>query len=113
MVELEITSQKDNKFFDRTEVQFRLTHAKEVTPKRELVREKLATTLNCAKDKVVVDHMESVFGNSETKGYAKVYKSVDKLRSVESDYILKRNNLFIEKPKKEVKEKPKKEKKKE
>jgi len=57
--------------------------------------------MNVGKDMVVIQRLRSIYGKGESFGYAKVYKNLDKLRSVESDYVLKRNKLYVEKKKKE------------
>ncbi|MCU0852958.1 MAG: 30S ribosomal protein S24e, partial [Thermoplasmata archaeon] len=74
-MEIEILDKKENELLDRTEVRFKASHAKEGTPQREAIREKLAGMLKAAKERVIVDAMESEFGKMETVGYAKVYKT--------------------------------------
>ena len=101
MADVEIKTEKENHFLERKEIQFRVTHDKEGTPNRDLIREKIATLMNVGKDMVVIQRLRSIYGKGESFGYAKVYKNLDKLRSVESDYVLKRNKLYVEKKKKE------------
>lgn len=102
-MELEVVSKRENVLLDRTEIWFKVMHDKDKTPKRDVVREKLASQLNVKKSAVIIDHMKSEFGKHETLGYAKVYKSEEKAIAIEPDYILKRNNLVVktEEPKKE------------
>jgi len=78
---------------DRTEVKFKAVHAKEGTPQREVVREKLAAVLKATKERVIVDSMDSEFGKTETIGYAKVYKSKDAAMKYEREHVLVRNKL--------------------
>lgn len=92
-MEIEILSKKDNPLLERTEVQFKVVHSGAETPKRDAVREKLAGALNAKKGLVVVDRMDTVFGRQETKGYAKVYASVDVLAKLEREHVMKRNGL--------------------
>lgn len=99
-MQLEITTRKPNPLLDRTDVHFRAVHDGEKTPARSTVRDQLANSLGVKKELVVVDHMESDWGRGMTTGYAKVYASVEKARYHERDYLLKRNDLFVEKPKK-------------
>lgn len=98
-MEIEIVSKKDNPLLGRVEVEFKVAHDKEQTPKREAVREKLAAQLNSKKSLIVVDEMGSVFGRAVTKGYAKIYENNEKLSKLERAYTLKRNNLADQIPK--------------
>jgi len=104
-METELLSRKENPFFERIEVEFRTTHASEPTPTRDALREEIAKIAKAKKDLVIIDRMDSDFGRPETTGYAKIYKSKDKILSVERKHILIRNGLL--KPEKEpAKKKP-------
>ena len=98
-MEIEVISRKDNTLLGRIELQFKISHPRENTPKREDVRNELAAFVNSKKDRVVIDKMHAVFGKSETLGYAKVYNSKELAREIEREHVLKRNNLY-EEPKK-------------
>ncbi|MEM0466172.1 MAG: 30S ribosomal protein S24e [Candidatus Thermoplasmatota archaeon] len=103
-MEIEIQSKNVNPLMNRTEVAFVISHKGEATPKRDLVRGELAEKLSVKKEQVVIDYMDSDFGIQRTKGYAKIYQTVDEIKAAESDYILKRNALpGKKKRKKEVK----------
>jgi small subunit ribosomal protein S24e len=92
-MEIEILDKKENELLDRTEVRFKASHAKEGTPQREAIREKLAGMLKAAKERVIVDAMESEFGKMETVGYAKVYKTKEAAMKFEREHVLVRNKL--------------------
>lgn len=92
-MELQIVEKKDNPLLTRTEVRFKVEHGRASTPKREDVRDKLAGMLNAKKDMVVVDHMTTTFGRGETRGYARIYATVDVMGKVERRFLLKRNGL--------------------
>ncbi len=92
-MEIEIVSKKENELLDRTEITFKAVHAKEGTPQREAVREKLATMMKATKERVIVDSMDSAFGKMETVGYAKGYKTKDAAMKFEREYVLVRNKL--------------------
>lgn len=96
-MELKVIEKKQNSLLNRTEVDFVISHPNEQTPKREAVREMISKEMKSQKDCVVVDAMESHFGQGTTKGYAKVYASKEKAVETEREHILKRNNLFEEK----------------
>jgi len=98
-MEIEIDLKKENPLLDRTEVHFTVRHEGESTPNREIVRNELAEKLNVKKDNVVVDRINSGFGAQESKGYAKVYKSVEKSKNWERAHILIRNKLLEKKTK--------------
>ena len=92
-MEIEIQSKTDNPLLNRTEVRFVVIHKEGGTPKRELIRSELADKLNVKKENIMVNMMKSHFGLTETFGYAKIYKSVDKAKDNEKHHILKRNNV--------------------
>ncbi len=92
-MEIEITSQKENPLLKRTEVRFRIAHPKERTPKRSVVRGEIAALLGTKKGLVIVDHLDVEFGISETKGYAKAYKTEEMMLKTERDHILKRASV--------------------
>jgi small subunit ribosomal protein S24e len=92
-MEVEIVSKDENQLLDRMEVTFKAVHAKEGTPQRDAIRDKLASLLKVGKDRVVVDSMRSEFGKMETVGYAKVYKSKEAAMRFEREHILVRNKL--------------------
>jgi small subunit ribosomal protein S24e len=93
-MEVEVISKKENSLMDRIEVDFKVTHPKEITPKRKVVKDEIAALLEVPKDTIVIDHMKSEFGKPETVGYAKVYKSKKDAQHNETEAVLKRNNLF-------------------
>lgn len=92
-MEIEILDKKENELLDRIEVRFKASHAKEGTPQREAIREKLAGMLKATKERVIVDAMDSEFGKMETIGYAKVYKTKEAAMKFEREHVLVRNKL--------------------
>lgn len=92
-MEIEIVSKEENQLLDRTEITFKAVHAKEGTPQRDAVREKLSALLKAPKERVIVDSMGSEFGRMETIGYAKVYKSKEAAMKYEREHVLVRNKL--------------------
>lgn len=103
-MDIEIVEQKHNPLLGRREVRFRVSHQGEKTPTRDAIREKLAAQLNSKKGNVVIDAMNSAFGRSSTRGYARIYDTQEVLAKNEPHYLLKRNKLEELKPKKEKKE---------
>ena len=96
-MKMEITQKKANPLFKRTEINFVIDHAGAATPTKGAVVEEIAQQMKAAKDTIVLDSMDSVFGNGKTVGYVKVYESKDAALEYEPEYKLKRNG--IEKPK--------------
>ncbi len=119
-MEIEIKSKKNNPLLNRTEVQFVVKHTGEKTPGRDIIRNDLAEKLNAKKENVLVHRIKTGFGSAETVGYAKVYSSLDKTKSLERKYVKKRNNVTggtiktekktEEKPEEKPKEEPSEEK---
>lgn len=104
-METEVLSRRENPLFERIEIEFHTRHTSEPTPTRDALREEIAKIAKAKKDLVIIDRMDSDFGRPETSGYAKVYKSMDRILSVERKHILVRNGLL--KPEKEpAKKKP-------
>ena len=100
-MEIDIVEKHDDLLLERTEVRALVKHPKSATPSRKEIKEAMKEVLGLNKEILVVDVMESHFGKDETKIYAKIYKSVEKARAVESDHILKRNGLYEEPKKRE------------
>ena len=99
-MEIKIVEKKENSLLHRTEVKFVVNHPKDKTPSREDVRNLIAVNLNTEKKRVILQYLHTLFGSNETKGYAKIYDSIEHAKKNEPDYILLRNKL-IEKKKEE------------
>ena len=101
-MEIEFLETKENPLLDRTEIKFKAVHQKEGTVSRDAIREKIASLAHSTKERVILDNMRSEFGLGQTKGYAKVYKSVDAAKKHERKHILMRNKLIEKETKKEA-----------
>lgn len=98
-MEIEILKKHDNQMLERIEVEFKVKHQGETTPSRSGVKDALKEELKLSKETLVIDSFEGEFGKGETRGYAKIYKSLDQAKYVEGKHMLIRNKL-IEKEKK-------------
>lgn len=98
-MKVEIQNKKENQLQQRVEVRFTVEHAGEATPARDAVRTKIAEELGAQKDKVVVDNMETEYGKGLSRGYAKVYDSLDAAKKHENYHLLVRNGLAEKKVK--------------
>lgn len=105
-MKIEIDSKRNNPLLNRTEVYFIIHHEGEGTPNREIIRSELAEKLNVKKDNIVVNNIHSSFGVQESKGYAKVYTSVEKSKDWDREHILVRNKIIEKKEKKKEEKKP-------
>ena len=101
LMEIEITSKKNNPLMNRTEVRFIVHHENEKTPTRAIIRNELADELNAKKEAIIVDELASHFGVQHTEGYAKIYTSVKKEEELERKFLLKRNKVISKKEKTE------------
>lgn len=106
-MKMEITEQKKNPLMKRTEVFFAVEHVGDKTPGRNAAAEEIAKKMKTKRNCVVIDNMDSVYGIGKSKGYAKVYDSMEDALAFESEHLLKRNG--IERPKPEIPAKEKKE----
>ena len=100
-MEIKIQENKENALLDRREIVFTLRHDGETTPSRSQVRQLVASQIGTKTENVVVESMQSEYGRGATRGVARAYKSADAARGTERTHLLKRNSLYIEKPKKE------------
>ena len=97
-MKMEITQKKENPLYKRVEVYFTIDHNGESTPGRNAVAEEIAKQTDSKRACVVVDNIESVYGKGMSKGYAKVYESMEVALELERDYLLKRNGIEAPKP---------------
>jgi small subunit ribosomal protein S24e len=110
-MEIEVLSKKKNELLQRVELEFKVSHPNEGSPKRDAVRTALAKMENAAKELVIIDNLRSEYGLTSTTGFAKIYKEKEAVMSLERKYILIRNGLIAaekkEAKKKEAPPKPK------
>ncbi|MEE9115793.1 MAG: 30S ribosomal protein S24e [Thermoplasmata archaeon] len=102
-MQAEIISRKENPLLKRIEIQFKVVHHGEGTPQRDTIKEEIAKLAKAPTDRVVIDHMESQFGTTQTLGYAKIYDSKEDALAFERKHILGRNKLIVLEAKKKVK----------
>lgn len=101
-MKVEIENRKENILQERMELHFRVDHQGEPTPSRDVIKSKLAELLNVQKERVIIASTGTEFGKSETRGYAKVYDSVDAAKKHESKHVLVRNKLIQKEEKKKT-----------
>lgn len=89
-MEVKVLEEKKNPLLQRREVKFSVDHNLG-TPSRNEIKEKLAAYLNSKPELIIIERMRSQFGKRETRGYAKIYETAERLKSVETEHIIQRN----------------------
>lgn len=88
-MEIDIKNKKENKLFERTEVDFELSHTKAATPSKKEIKQLLAAKLG-ANEEVVIVNFKSHFGAGKSTGVARVYKSKDAMEKTEPKHMIDR-----------------------
>ena len=88
-MDLKVIDKKRNEVIKRNEVVVQM-HEKMIPAKKQ-IREKLASILNIAEETLVITKVESKFGSSKAKVYARAYDSPEELKKIEVKYIRERN----------------------
>jgi len=102
-VEIEEIARRENKLLSRTEIDYRVSHVGGPSPRRNELIDAVMNRENTVRDTIIVYAIDTRFGTGISKAQIRVYTDADSMRSIERDFMLKRNKLFIEK-KTEVKE---------
>ncbi|MCI4325334.1 MAG: 30S ribosomal protein S24e [Thermoplasmata archaeon] len=97
-MDLKIVEERKNPLLKRTEYRFEMSHPTAATPKRDEVRQELASQLKVPKERVIIERMHAKFGTPMSVGEAAAYTSKDAALATEREHILIRNGLK-EKPK--------------
>ncbi len=120
-MKIKIDEKVDNQLLNRQDIHFSVEHPRTATPSRLDVLAKLAAMLNCKEDQLFIIELAGMYGQSVTRGYARLYPSKDDAMSQEYSFILKRHQISEEAskpapkeaakpaPKEAAKEKPSKE----
>ncbi len=91
-MDINITEDKNNALLNRRELKFDATFEGS-TPSRIDVKGKLAAMLNVPLELVILQKFENSDGMSAANGYAKIYEDAARMKVVEKEYVLKRNEL--------------------
>ena len=89
-MDIKVLEEKSNPLLQRREIQFSVSHNLG-TPSRDEIKGKIAAYLNSKPELVIIERMRSEFGKRETRGYAKIYETAERLKSVETEHIIQRN----------------------
>lgn len=91
-MDISIIEEKNNTLLNRKELKFNVTF-EGPTPARNDVKSKLAAMLNVPIELIIVQDMKNMFGKQELSGYARIYEDASRMKEVEKEYSLKRNEL--------------------
>jgi small subunit ribosomal protein S24e len=89
-MDIRILKDKKNELLNRRELDFAVKY-EGPTPSRNDVRNKLAAMLNASADLLVIQRIKTEYGMQEGKGYAKLYENEERMKAVELEHVLKRN----------------------
>ena len=92
-MDLKIVEERKNPLLKRTEYRFEMSHPTASTPKRDEVRQVLATQLKVPKERIIVERMHAKFGTPMSVGEASAYTTKDAALATEREHILIRNGL--------------------
>ena len=92
-MDLKIVEERKNPLLKRTEYRFEMSHPAASTPKRDEVRQVLATQLKVPKERIIVERMHAKFGTPMSVGEAAAYATKDAALATEREHILIRNGL--------------------
>lgn len=88
---MEILASRDNKLIERKEYMVKIVHWPHGTPSRRALREQIAQMLGVSPDLVYVRKLKTEYGKCESLARVHVYNSVERARSFEPAYIIRRN----------------------
>ncbi len=97
VVKIKIVSQVRNELLKRDEVSFQIDHEDAGTPPRDVIRQRLADTLDASVGKVYLIKFETKTGSMKAVGEARVYDTVEQAKYAEPEHILLRNAAEKEK----------------
>jgi len=100
-MDLKIENEREDKVFDRIEIDFVVEDAR-TTPSRKELKQRISALKSSKEELVSIDFVKQSFGEHIAKGRAFIYSSEERLKRVEPEFLAKRE---VEK-KKEASEEP-------
>lgn len=97
-MKVDVTEKRQNKILQRQEINFTVKESGR-TPSRKELREKVAALVGADEKNLVIDVLKTSYGTVNVSGVARVYKSNEELRALETKPIIERNFGKAEKPK--------------
>lgn len=90
-MEINIKRETENKLIGRSELDIKIVHPKEPTPKREDIRNKLAAQMNKDSNLIIIPEVKTSYGTGKSKCKVFIYKDEATLKATELPYMLKRH----------------------
>jgi ribosomal protein S24E len=97
-MELKIISQDKSVAMQRTTVTATVSYAESTTPKRAEIQDAIAKKCKSEPQLVIVDRMNAGFGETQLEVSAYVYDSEKALKTMENDFMVKRNEVVVPEP---------------
>ena len=91
---VEIVRKFENKYLNRVEYLFKITHEAKSTPSRKDIRKLISDTLKAPSDLIVISSIRTPFGKNESLVEVFIYNDKNKMLGIEPKHILKRNELI-------------------
>ncbi len=88
-MKLNITSEKDNKLFNRKELSFEIEQEGSATPSRKEILDLLKVKISG--EFIVIRKIESIFGSDKSKVVAHIYKNEADMKKNEPAHLVKRD----------------------
>jgi ribosomal protein S24E len=103
-MKMDVTEEKKNTFFKRTDLMFTLDHTGQPTPKVEDVKKEITEKFKTTPDKVEIIYILTHAGDAKSRVKSRIWEEGVPVKKVKER---KEKPKAEEKPKDEVKEKPK------
>lgn len=88
--QLKVINSFTNKLFDRKEVELTITHNKQATPTKEVIRKELSTNYSIPANQIYVFDLKTRFGSFVTVAKAHMYTNESIMREVVLPYVLRK-----------------------
>mgnify|MGYP000341889576 FL=1 len=90
---LHVIRERDNKVIGRLEAYCIVTHIGKGTPSRKELIEAMSSLYSKPPELIVVKYVRSDYGIGRSRVKVHIYESVERLKSFEPEYILKRHGV--------------------
>jgi len=88
-MDLKIKNEKEDKVFDRLEIDFVIEDAR-TTPSRKELKQRISALKNSKEELVSIDFVKQSFGEHIAKGKAFIYSNKERLKRIEPEFLAKR-----------------------
>ncbi len=99
-MEIEITKERENRLLHRTEIEG-IVKFESGTPTRKDIIKYIAAKKNIPEKLVVVSKIDQEYGGRSAKVEIRIYESESKMKSIEPEYMIKRQEKGLKEAEKE------------